>query len=72
MLAVNGSGDDRGGTTGERANLNDAPRRKNADQAGEKKIVPRADASRITDIIESDHLVKKIDLAGRGNFAVMT
>ena len=69
---MNGRGDDRGGETGERADLDDAPGRENADERGEKKIIPRADASRITDIIESDHLVKEIDLAGRGNFAAMT
>src|SRR3977135_1502522 len=65
MLTMNGGGDNGGGETGERANLDNAARCENADERGEKKIVPRADAAGITDIIEMHHLVKKINLSRR-------
>ena len=40
MLTIDGSGDDRGGEAGERADLDNAPGRENADERGEKKIIP--------------------------------
>src|SRR6266513_2201408 len=72
MLTMNRGGDNRGRETGQRPNLNDPPWRENANERGEKKIVARTDAAGIPDIIEINHRVKEIHLAGRGNFARVT
>src|SRR5207244_1559661 len=72
MLTIDGGGDDRGGKTGERADLDNAPGRENADERGKKKIIPRADPAGIANIIEIHHGMEKIHLARRGDFAGMT
>ena len=71
MLAMNGGGDDRGGETGERAYLDDAAGRDDADERGEEKIIARTNPARMPDIIAVDHGVEEIELARRGNFSGM-
>jgi len=68
MLAMNGGGNNRGGEAGERSDLDDAARREDADERSEEKIIARADPTRMAAIVPVDHGVKKIELAGRGNF----
>ena len=68
MLAMNGGGNDRGGETGQRADLDDATRREDAHKSGDEEIIARTNPARMADIIPVDHGMEKIELAGRGNF----
>lgn len=71
MLAVDGGGNDRGGETGQRPDLNDPARSEDADERGEKKIIARADSTGMADIVPVDHGMKEIELARSGNFSRM-
>src|SRR5688572_16219625 len=72
MLAMNGGGNNRGGETGERSDLDDAARGEDADHRGEEKIIARADSPGMANIVPVDHGMKKIELARRGNFPRVT
>lgn len=69
MLAMNGSRNDRRRETSQRSYLDDSTRREDADQSGKEKIIARTDSSGISNIIEIDHRMEEIELAGRGNFS---
>jgi hypothetical protein len=69
MLAMNGGGNNRGRETRQGSDLDDAPRRKNTDQGGEKEVIAGTNPSRIPDIIQVHHGMKKIELARRWNFS---
>ena len=69
MLAMDGGGENCRGKTGQRSDLQDTVRSEDTNQGREKKIIARADSSRIPNIFPIDHRVKKIELAGRRNFA---
>src|SRR4051794_2890198 len=69
MLAVNRGGDDRGRKTRQGSDLDDAARRKNADEAGQKKIIAGTDTSGIADIIPINHGVQEIHFSRRGDLA---
>jgi hypothetical protein len=72
MLAINGCCNNGGREPRKCPDLEDAPRRENADKRGEKKIIAGADAARIPNIIESDHGMEKIHLARRRDFSGAT
>ena len=71
VLPIDRGSHDRRGKASQRPDLDDATRRQNADQRGEKKIIARANAAGITNIIERDHGVEKIQFARRRDLARM-
>ena len=71
MLAMHGGGNDRGGETGERADLDDTSGRQDADERGEEEIIARTNPSLMPNILAVDQGVEEIDLAGRRNFSGM-
>ena len=68
VLAMNGRGDYRRGKAGQGSDLNDATGRKNTDEGREKKVIARANSSRIPGAFPLHHRMKKLDFAGWRNF----
>src|SRR5437667_9547322 len=64
---MNGCGDYCGGEAGQCSDLNDATRRENTNQGGEKKVIARTNSSRIPNILQIHHPMEKLDFARRGN-----
>ena len=72
MLVIDGGGNNGRRKSSQGSDLNNAARRKNADKTGKKKIIARANAPGITDVVEIDHPVKELYFTRSRNFAGMT